>query len=140
MLIISNLTHSEKSWWLSGRKLLVSSKITSQQKKFLFIRKKVPAQKKYYCWSTKFLVMRYNFHYFLLPERSLFSAAMADPNRLEGQIFEKSPFWGPKFGFFSKDLVDFAPKKHFSESLDGPHRRASRAACGPRAAGWPWLI
>jgi hypothetical protein len=29
-------------------------------------------------------------------------AAMANPNRLEGLIFEKSPFWGPKFGFFLK--------------------------------------
>ncbi len=31
-----------------------------------------------------------------------FSPAMANPNRLEGHIFEKSPFWGPKFGFFLK--------------------------------------
>jgi hypothetical protein len=27
---------------------------------------------------------------------------MANPNRLEGHTFEKSPFWGPKFGFFLK--------------------------------------
>jgi hypothetical protein len=29
-------------------------------------------------------------------------SAMANPNRLEGHIFEKSSFWGPKFGLFLK--------------------------------------
>ncbi len=35
--------------------------------------------------------------------------AMANPNPLEGHIFEKSLYRGPKPGV-SYDLVDFAPK------------------------------
>jgi hypothetical protein len=36
----------------------------------------------------------------LLLMMSGFKPAMANPNRLEGHIFENTPFWGPKIGFF----------------------------------------
>ncbi len=39
---------------------------------------------------------------FFSEKKSECNPAMANPNRLEGHIFEKSPFWGPKFGLFLK--------------------------------------
>jgi hypothetical protein len=62
------------------------------------------------------------------------------PKSARGPHFWKIANLRAKIWNFSKDLIDFAPKKGFSEALEGPHLRASRAACGPRAAGWPWLV
>ncbi len=56
------------------------------------------------------------------------------PNQLEGQIFEKSLFWGPNLKPFLKIKSNFVQKTDISETFQGPHWRASRAA------GWPWLL
>jgi hypothetical protein len=66
--------------------------------------------------------------------------AMANPNRLEGHIFEKSPFWGPKFGLFLKFLSILLQNSVFQiqqncriGELQEPH-----AVRGPRVGhGWP---
>jgi hypothetical protein len=54
------------------------------------------------------------------------SAAMVNPNRLEGQIFEKSLM--AKICTFSKDPINFPLKfSDISEAVEGPHSRASGA-------------
>jgi hypothetical protein len=44
-------------------------------------------------------------------EPQLYNPAMANPNWLEGHIFEKTAILRAKIWIFSKDLIDFAPKE-----------------------------
>jgi hypothetical protein len=72
-----------------------------------------------------------NFRYNFLNNRSI-NTAMANQIGSRATFLKIRHFEGKNWKF-SKDVIDFALKQCFSETVEGPHYRASRAA------GWPWL-
>ncbi len=59
--------------------------------------------------------------------------SLGQPKSARGPHFWKIAILRAKIWTFSEILVDFAPKQCFTESVEGPHWWASRAA------GWPQL-
>jgi hypothetical protein len=59
--------------------------------------------------------------------RNILKPAIANPNRLKGQIFEKSSCWGPKCGRFIKILSIFLRQNNISETVDGSRNGCSKS-------------
>jgi hypothetical protein len=58
-----------------------------------------------------------------------------NPNEAKGRIFKKKKdSWRAKFSENFNDFVDFSLKGQFLEKVEGPQKRPSREACGPRDA------